>query len=51
MTTLAAGLSFNGYQPITYTITSFNVFKTIEQIKLDVCYQNLPVIIVGVGSV
>ena len=39
-----------GYTPITYTITSFNVFKTVEQIKLDICYPNLPVIIVGVGS-
>tara|TARA_B110000483_G_C18077639_1_gene496768 strand:+ start:73 stop:1002 length:930 start_codon:yes stop_codon:yes gene_type:complete len=50
MTTVAAGLAYNGYQPITYTITSFNTLKTIEQIKLDICYQNLPVIIVGVGS-
>jgi transketolase len=50
MTTVAAGLAHAGYQPITYTIASFNVFKTLEQIKLDVCYHNLPVIIVGVGS-
>ena len=50
MTTVAAGLAYAGYMPITYTITSFNVLKTVEQIKLDICYQNLPVIIVGVGS-
>jgi transketolase len=50
MTTVAAGLAFNGFRPFTYTITSFNVLKTIEQIKLDICYQDLPVIIVGVGS-
>tara|TARA_B100000780_G_scaffold277197_1_gene247352 strand:- start:839 stop:1759 length:921 start_codon:yes stop_codon:yes gene_type:complete len=50
MTTVAAGLAHAGYQPITYTIASFNVFKTLEQIKLDICYHNLPVIIVGVGS-
>ncbi len=50
MTTVAAGLAFSGFQPITYTITSFNTLKTIEQIKLDICYQDLPVIIVGVGS-
>ena len=50
MTTVAAGLAHSGYQPITYTIASFNVFKTLEQIKLDICYHNLPVIIVGVGS-
>ena len=50
MTTVAAGLAYAGYMPVTYTITSFNVLKTVEQIKLDICYQNLPVIIVGVGS-
>jgi transketolase len=50
MTTVAAGLAYAGYRPLTYTISSFNIFKTIEQIKLDICYQNLPVIIVGVGS-
>ena len=50
MTTVAAGLAYAGFQPITYTISSFNIFKTVEQIKLDICYQNLPVIIVGVGS-
>lgn len=50
MTTVAAGLAFAGFQPVTYTITSFNTLKTIEQIKLDICYQDLPVIIVGVGS-
>ena len=50
MTTVAAGLAYAGYTPITYTITSFNIFKTVEQIKLDICYPNLPVIIVGVGS-
>jgi len=50
MTTVAAGLAFSGFRPVTYTITSFNILKTIEQIKLDICYQDLPVIIVGVGS-
>jgi len=50
MTTVAAGLAYAGFKPITYTIASFNVFKTIEQIKIDICYQNLPVIIVGVGA-
>lgn len=50
MTTFASGLASQGYIPITYTIASFNVLKTIEQIKIDICYQNLPVIVVGVGS-
>jgi transketolase len=35
---------------VTYTITPFNTFRCLEQIRVDVCYHNLPVIIVGVGS-
>ena len=29
---------------------TFNTFRCFEQIRLDVCYPNLPVIIVGTGS-
>ncbi len=50
MTTTAAGLALKGFIPITYTIATFNVYKTVEQIKIDICYPNLGVIIVGVGS-
>ena len=50
MTTVAAGLALKKYKPITYTIATFNVYKTIEQIKVDIAYPNLPVIIVGVGA-
>ena len=50
MTTVAAGLALKGFLPITYTIATFNVYKTVEQIKIDICYPNLPVIIVGVGA-
>ena len=50
MTTVAAGLALKGFQPITYTIATFNVYKTVEQIKVDIAYPNLPVIIVGVGA-
>ena len=50
MTTVAAGLALKGFTPITYTIATFNVYKTLEQIKVDICYPNLGVIIVGVGT-
>ena len=50
MTGLAAGLAHSGLIPVTYTIAPFNTFKCIEQIKIDICYQNLPVIIVGTGA-
>jgi len=50
MTGMAAGLALCGLRPVTYTITAFNTVRCLEQIRIDVCYQNLPVIIVGVGG-
>lgn len=50
MTSMAAGMALNGLQPITYTITPFNTSRCYEQIKIDICYHNLPVIVVGVGG-
>jgi transketolase len=50
MTGVAAGLAASGLRPVTYTITPFNTVRCLEQIRLDVCYPNLPVIIVGTGA-
>lgn len=50
MTSIAAGMAIAGLRPVTYTITPFGTTRCLEQIRLDVCYQNLPVIIVGTGS-
>jgi len=50
MTGIAAGMALCGLRPVTYTITAFNTLRCLEQIRIDVCYQNLPVIIVGVGG-
>lgn len=50
MTGIASGLANSGFTPVTYTITPFNTLRCLEQIKLDVCYPNLPIIIVGTGS-
>ena len=50
MTGVASGLANNSFLPVTYTITPFNTLRCLEQIKLDVCYPNLPVTIVGTGS-
>lgn len=47
---MAAGLALSGLRPIAYTITPFITTRCLEQIRLDVCFQNLPVTIVGVGS-
>ena len=50
MTGVASGLASSGLRPITYTITPFNTARCFEQIRLDICYPNLPVVIVGTGS-
>ena len=50
MTTVASGLATCGLKPITYTIASFNTMRCLEQIRLDICYPNRPVIIVGTGA-
>jgi len=50
MMSVASGLAMSGLRPIAYTITPFVTTRCLEQIRDDVCYQNVPVIIVGVGS-
>ena len=50
MTGVASGLASSGFKPVTYTITPFNTARCFKQIRLDICYPNLPVIIVGTGS-
>lgn len=50
MTGIAAGLAASGLQPITYTITPFNTLRCLEQIRDDICYPDLPVILVGTGA-
>lgn len=50
MTSVAAGLAMCGLKPVTYSIAPFNTLRCLEQIKIDVCYHNLPVILVGVGA-
>ena len=50
MTGVASGLAASGLRPITYTITPFNTLRCLEQIRVDVCYPDLPVILVGTGA-
>ena len=50
MVTMAAGLAHSGMRPVAYTITPFITTRCLEQIKVDVCYHNLPVVLVGTGS-
>lgn len=50
MISLAAGLASCGLRPICYTITPFVTTRCLEQIKVDVCYHDMPVTIVGTGA-
>jgi transketolase len=50
MTGMAAGLALTGLRPFTYTITPFATTRVIEQIRVDICYHDVPVVIVGTGS-
>lgn len=50
MTGIAAGLALEGYRPVIYSIIPFITMRNIEQLRNDICYHNLPVLIVGVGA-
>jgi transketolase len=50
MTSMAAGMALCGLRPFTYTITPFATTRALEQIRVDICYHNVPVTIVGTGS-
>ena len=47
---VAGGLALSGLRPIVYTITPFTTTRCYEQIRVDACYHDVPVIIVGTGS-
>jgi transketolase len=47
---VAAGLAKSGFRPLVYALASFSPMRVIEQIKLDVCCDELPIVIVGDGA-
>jgi transketolase len=50
MVGVAAGLAKSGLRPVVYGLSAFVPVRVLEQIKIDVCYENLPVIFVGDGA-
>jgi len=50
MTSMAAGLAKEGFIPALHSIAPFVVERCLEQLKIDLCYQNLPANIVSVGA-
>ena len=47
---IAAGLAMSGKKVFVYSISTFLTMRPFEQIRNDICYQNLPVCLVGGGS-
>jgi transketolase len=47
---IAAGLASSGMVPFTYSIANFPTMRCLEQIRNDICYNELPVKIVAVGG-
>ena len=47
---VASGMTLNNKIPICYTIIPFLIMRAFEQIRTDVCIQNLSVKLVGVGG-
>ena len=47
---VCAGLAASNKIPFAYTIATFSLFRPFEMVRDDLCYQNLPVTIVGMGA-
>ncbi len=50
MISFSAGLSMTGFKVIVYNIIPFVLYRCYEQVRNDICYQELPVVLAGIGS-
>jgi transketolase len=50
MVGVAAGMAKAGYYPVVYGLGAFIPIRVLEQIKLDICYEQLPVLLLGDGA-
>jgi transketolase len=50
MMSIAGGIAKNGNKVFVYSITNFATFRALEQVRLDISYQDLSVCIIGVGT-
>jgi transketolase len=46
----AAGMAMTGFKVLVYNIIPFLLYRSYEQVRNDICYQDLPVILTGIGS-
>jgi transketolase len=47
---MCAGMALRKLRPFAYTIATFALFRPFEMVRDDLCYQNLPVTVVGIGG-
>jgi transketolase len=47
---LCAGLALRGCRPFAYTIATFTIYRPFEHVRDDLCYQNVPTTLVGIGG-
>jgi len=50
MVGIAAGLALSGRRVVLYSIANFPTLRCLEQIRNDVCYHDLPVMVIAVGG-
>lgn len=50
MISLCSGLAMRGCRPFAYSIAPFTIYRPFEHIRVELCYQKLPVVLVGVGA-
>ena len=46
----AAGMALKGMHPVAYSMSAFLPSRAYEMIKVSICYQNLPVVLVSTGT-
>ncbi|WP_035587186.1 transketolase family protein [Hippea jasoniae] len=47
---IVSGLALNGHKVFYYNIIPFVLMRCYEQVRNDICYQELPVVLIGIGS-
>jgi len=47
---MAAGMALSGHKVFLYNIIPFVLYRCYEQVRNDICYQDLPVVLIGIGS-
>lgn len=47
---MAAGMALSGHKVFLYNIIPFVLYRCYEQVRNDICYQDLPIVMIGIGS-